>query len=104
MPDLTDAIAAAHAALDERFYPGPTDEMVACIVEAAAPVIATKAWEEGARVAWDRSTPVVNGQNYYWRHEGEPVNPYRADALEAGPPNTEQAHICCSDHSRVRNT
>lgn len=54
MHDLTDAIAAAHAALDERFYPGPTEEMVACIAEAAAPIIAAKAWGEGHRARWRR--------------------------------------------------
>lgn len=49
MHDLTDAIAAAHAALDDRFYPGPTEEMVACIVEAAAPVIEQQIREQAAQ-------------------------------------------------------
>lgn len=40
--------------------------------------VAAKAWDEGAQAAWERSSPEVNGQNYYWRSDGEPVNPYRA--------------------------
>lgn len=42
MHDLTDAIAAARVALDERFYPGPTEEMVRTAIEAAAPLIARR--------------------------------------------------------------
>ena len=38
-----------------------------------------EAWEEGAETAWNRSTPEVNGTRYHWRHEGEPVNPYRQE-------------------------
>ena len=40
--------------------------------------VKAEAWDEGAQAAWERSTPEVNGQNYYWRRDGEPVNPYRA--------------------------
>ena len=36
-----------------------------------------EAWDKGAETAWNRSTPEVNGTRYHWRHEGEPVNPYR---------------------------
>ena len=35
-----------------------------------------EAWDEGAEVAWGRSTPEVNGARYHWRSAGEPVNPY----------------------------
>ena len=38
-----------------------------------------EAWALGAVTAWDLSTPEVNGKNYHWRHDGEPVNPYRKD-------------------------
>ena len=38
-----------------------------------------EAWDEGAETAWNRSTPEVNGARYHWRHEGEPVNPYRQE-------------------------
>ena len=37
------------------------------------------AWDKGAETAWNRSTPEVNGTRYHWRHEGEPVNPYRQE-------------------------
>ncbi|MGQ3384518.1 hypothetical protein [Glutamicibacter sp. TV12E] len=39
-----------------------------------------EAWELGAATAWQRSSPKVNGSNYHWRHEGEPITPYRNDA------------------------
>ena len=38
-----------------------------------------EAWDKGAETAWNRSTPEVNGTRYHWRHEGEPVNPYRQE-------------------------
>lgn len=38
-----------------------------------------EAWDEGAETAWNRSTPEVNGARYYWRHDGEPKNPYRQE-------------------------
>lgn len=44
------------------------------------PHVAREAWDEGAQTAWGRSTPTVNGQNYYWRTSGEPVNPYAEEA------------------------
>lgn len=34
------------------------------------------AWDEGAKAAWERSTPEVNGLHYWWRTSGEPLNPY----------------------------
>jgi hypothetical protein len=45
-------------------------------LEAAAPHMLAEAWEAGANAAWQRSTPMVNGQSYQWRHAGDPVNPY----------------------------
>lgn len=45
-----------------------------------------EAWEEGARAAWDRSTPAINGALYYWRRVGDPENPYRSHPSGAIPP------------------
>ena len=47
-------------------------------LEAAAPHMLAQAWESGANAAWERSTPIVNGQNYQWRYSGDPINPYRS--------------------------
>lgn len=44
------------------------------------------AWDEGAGSAWERSNALVNGQNYRWRHAGEPINPYRAESVESQKP------------------
>lgn len=38
-----------------------------------------EAWELGAQIAWQRSSPTVNGSNYYWRSKGEPVNPHKKE-------------------------
>ena len=48
-------------------------------LEAAAPHMLAKAWDEGAEAAWERSTPEVNGERYMWRSEGDPINPHRLE-------------------------
>lgn len=77
MHDLTEAIAAAHAALDERFYPGPTEDMVVCIVEAAAPIIAAKAWDEGFGVGSSHGIAYQSGDDTALPPPSG-LNPYRA--------------------------
>lgn len=41
-----------------------------------------EAWELGASTAWQRSSPTVNGTNYYWRSKGEPVNPHSKETFD----------------------
>jgi len=41
-----------------------------------------EAWELGAATAWQRSSPKVNGTNYYWRSAGEPGNPHRKESSD----------------------
>ena len=36
-------------------------------------------WEDGARTAWARSTPEVNGQTHQWRSSGHPLNPHQKE-------------------------
>ncbi|RKW71772.1 hypothetical protein DWQ67_02790 [Galactobacter caseinivorans] len=64
---VMDAVLAA--------LPELLDEMIADRHRA----VKAEAWEEGARAAWDHSTPEVNGAHYHWRHAGEPLNPYRIE-------------------------
>ena len=72
-------------------YDGHTPAEAAERLKAAAPALEAvyadikakaEAWDEGAEAAWERSAPEVNGQTHHWRHEGEPLNPYRDDRIE----------------------
>lgn len=60
------------------------DAVLALLPGKSEAEVKAEAWDEGAETAWDRSTPEVNGQNYRWRHDGLPNNPYRTDAIERG--------------------
>ena len=70
--------AAKVAYLREFNYDENAEYIARVILEAAAPHMLAQAWESGANAAWERSTPIVNGQNYQWRYSGDPINPYRS--------------------------
>lgn len=59
--------------LGDNFWRELSEDEVRRGVEA----VRADAWDEGAEAAWARSTSEVNGQAYFWRTEGEPLNPHR---------------------------